>query len=102
MNRVSEQLHSLSKKCLSSLQSDEDVEDAEYFESLAQKNDAQNLTIKEAQDIMEMFEEDDVVTIDKNGKRHVDYAITSAAKAAAGPVPWLPNSLQGTFDRFYR
>ena len=52
----------------------EDIEDAKYFTSLAQKNEAKTLTIQEAYTILEMFEGDDVLIIDDSTGRYVDYA----------------------------
>lgn len=54
--------------------SSEDIEDARHFTRLAKKNDAKTLTTKEAKDILETFEEENVIIIDEEGKRYVDYA----------------------------
>jgi len=50
----------------------EDMEDARYFQSMTKKNEAGTLTIKEAEEVSEMFEGDSPVIIDTNSGRWVE------------------------------
>ena len=52
--------------------SDEDIEDAKYAYSLAKKNEAGTLSIKEAMEVLEMFEGDDPVIVDTESGRWVE------------------------------
>ena len=77
MNKVTQQLKgmgTLRQPYLDSIVSEEDVEDAKYFTSLARKNEAGTLTVQEADEILELFEGDNVIIIDRDGKRYVDYS----------------------------
>lgn len=51
---------------------DVDMEDARYFHDLAKKNAAGTLTIKEAYEILELFEGDSPVIIDTDRGRWVE------------------------------
>jgi len=77
MNKVTQQLKgmgTLHQSYPDAPVSEEDVEDARYFTSLARKNEAGTLTVQEAYEILELFEGDNVLIIDQDGKRYVDYA----------------------------
>lgn len=50
----------------------EDMEDARYFHDLARKNVAGTLTIKEAEEVSELFEGDSPVIIDTSSGRWVE------------------------------
>lgn len=54
--------------------SEEDIEDSQHFNELANKNDSKTLTTGEAVEIMELLEEEEVIIIDTDGSRYVDYA----------------------------
>jgi len=77
MNKVTQQLKemgTLIQPYPDSPVSEEDIEDAKYFTSLARKNEAGTLTVQEADEILELFEGDNVIIIDRDGKRYVDYS----------------------------
>ena len=50
----------------------EDMEDARYFRNLAKKNAAGTLTVKEAEEVSEMFEGDSPVIVDTSSGRWVE------------------------------
>ena len=59
-------------KRMSTEQGAEDIEDAKYFRSLANGNQTGTLTIKEAEEVLELFEGYSPVIIDTSGARWVE------------------------------
>ena len=51
----------------------EDIENAKYFTSLARKNEDKTLAPQEADEVLELFEDDNVIIIDDSTGRYVDY-----------------------------